>query len=190
MIGSSALPRYASRISSFSSFHDIIYDGIASIHSLHTMSESSLSTRQRSVDSDTSLAPDPKRRKSLDTQRAFRARKAAHVKDLEVKVALQELEIARLKRENGVLQADLAKLRNSAHIPNATRFPDNPSIVVHEHKSTHPSVFQPMPSVMRDVFSEIPVSRSPVARLKSCADFGCTCLFRHHPYHDLLTLPC
>ena len=155
---------------------------IASIRSPHTMSDSSPSTRQRSVDSDTSLAPDPKRKKSLDTQRAFRARKAAHVKDLEVKVALQELEIARLRRENAVLQADIARLGNGAPMPNATCCPKNPSsATVNDQKSTHPSVLQPMPSVMRTSVPEIPVSRALLrARAMTCANFY-PCLFRQQP---------
>lgn len=79
------------------------------------MSHYSTQTRQRSEDTsnDTgSPGPENKRQKNLDTQRAFRARKAAHVKDLEVKVALQELEIARLKRENAALRSEVSNSTN------------------------------------------------------------------------------
>lgn len=71
--------------------------------------------RQRSADSDNASQgagqPDAKRLKSLDTQRAFRARKAAHVKDLEVKVALQDIELARLRRENDALRMQVEALQ-------------------------------------------------------------------------------
>lgn len=78
-----------------------------------TVYYSATSSRQRSSESDASADPVSKRQKSLDTQRAFRARKAAHVKDLEVKVALQDLEVARLKRENEALKQELQALKNA-----------------------------------------------------------------------------
>lgn len=52
-----------------------------------------------------------KRRRGLEAQRAFRKRKAAHLQDLERKVALYEVENAQLKGENGRLKEENHWLR-------------------------------------------------------------------------------
>ncbi|KAK9897956.1 hypothetical protein P389DRAFT_63756 [Cystobasidium minutum MCA 4210] len=84
------------------------------------MSSRHLSADSHEAAADSDSHRDAKRLKSLDTQRAFRARKAAHVKDLEVKVALQDIELARLKRENEALRCELESMKKSA---NAASFP-------------------------------------------------------------------
>lgn len=131
------------------------------------MSESDLSSRQRSVSSNAALVPDAKRKKSLDTQRAFRARKAAHVKDLEVKVALQELEIARLKRENQALHAEIARLADgngatpTLDATPCSVTPGKRQAKIHNVRTmTLPAVLQPPPSVLNHVIPSSHVSTS------------------------------
>lgn len=61
-----------------------------------------------------------KRKRDIGVQRAFRARKAAHLADLETRVALAELENARLLRENRELVEENQHLRsrlNSQLVP-------------------------------------------------------------------------
>lgn len=120
------------------------------------------------MSSDAALVPDAKRKKSLDTQRAFRARKAAHVKHLEVKVALQELEIARLKRENQALHADIARLaEGNGATPTVDATPC--SVAAGKgHAKIHdvqmkklPAVLQHSPSVLNHVVPSSPVCTLP-----------------------------
>lgn len=121
------------------------------------MSDSSLSNRQRSVDSDSSnQMPSAKRKKSLDTQRAFRARKAAYLSDLEHKVAIQDLEIARLKRENQTLHARVARLEaygraaSSATATGCCGANEKPREDTHTTDvNGEPTVLKPLPSVLQ-----------------------------------------
>ena len=58
-----------------------------------------------------------KRQRGLEAQRAFRKRKAAHLEELEHRVALSEAENAQLKGENGRLKAENEWLRSQIQRP-------------------------------------------------------------------------
>jgi hypothetical protein len=67
-------------------------------------------------DSSTNAPIPTKNKKGLDVQRAFRARKAAHLADLETKTAIYELDNARLKRENTALKLQNEELKRALEI--------------------------------------------------------------------------